>query len=156
MSRESLALICDHLQRSANAKAVVILDGVGNIVARAGDVQLLTGADVWTRKAMLASASDLISSFHEAHNGTLLISSGHPLTIGVLFDQDSSPASCVCECGRRVWRLRLNSDLAAGSYSSASVCNVRHHIVVPLHELEVASANVGVVVESAIDAGDPK
>jgi hypothetical protein len=90
-TRGPIAAICDRLHRDANAKGVLIIDDIGNIVARAGDAQLLSAADVIGRKASLATASELVGAFHEAASGTLYISSGQPLSIGVLFDEDSSP-----------------------------------------------------------------
>jgi len=83
---KSIASICDHLLQDANAKAVVIVDDAGDVVARAGDAQLLTDSEVRARKT-----SEPVDTLHRAASGNLLVSSGHPLTIGVLFDDRSSP-----------------------------------------------------------------
>jgi hypothetical protein len=93
MSTELIASICDRLRETANGKAVVIIDDTGNIVARAGDAQLLAAGDVSARK--LPESAETYpgpagGSFYEVANGVLFVSSG-ALTIGVLFDEQSSP-----------------------------------------------------------------
>ena len=90
---EPIASICDRLRESANGKAVVIIDDAGDIVARAGDEQLLAAADVSARKRPESAETypgPAGGTFYEIANGMLFVSSGL-LTIGVLFDEHSSP-----------------------------------------------------------------